>query len=95
MHALGNLFKHYFGRAAANGVDACIPCHAFNDTLLHEAHAAMKLQAGVHDFINEFATVRLHHRDFFGCFDSARMQPGRMESKPPSSSTLAASIAKR
>jgi len=83
MHAFGNLFKHYFSRAAAYGVHPCIPGHAFNGALSHEAHPAMKLQAGMHDFVNEFATVRLHHGNLSGRFNSARRQPCRMENKLP------------
>src|SRR5262245_14228808 len=85
MHALGNLLKHDFSRATTNGVHARIPCHAFNGALSHESHPPMELQAGVHDLVNELATVSLHHRNLSGCFNSARHQPGCMEDKLPPS----------
>ena len=59
MHALGNLFEHYFRRATTNRVHTCISCHAFDGALSHESHPAMEPQAGVHDLVNELATVSL------------------------------------
>src|SRR5262249_37693079 len=83
IHALGNLLEHYFSRATTDGVHARIPRHAFDSALTHKSHPTMELQAGVHDLVNELATVSLHHRNFSGCFNSARRQPGGMEDKLP------------
>src|SRR5262245_54133916 len=81
MHALRDLFEHDFSRTTANGVHARIPGHALDGALSHESYAAMELQAGLHDLVNELATVSLHHGNLSGCFDSARRQPGCMEYK--------------
>jgi long-subunit fatty acid transport protein len=88
MHALGNLFEHYFRRATTNRVHTRISCHAFDGALSYESHPAMELQAGVHDLVNELATVSLHHRNLSGCFNSAGRQPGCMEDKLPPSLSL-------
>src|SRR5262245_49460518 len=76
LHPLGDFFEHHLGRAAADILDARIARHALDGALAHETHAAVKLHAIVHDFVDELAAIGLDHGHFAGGVDSLGIEPG-------------------
>ena len=59
LQPLRHLLEHDFGGAAADVLRARVARHALDRALAHEADAAVKLQAGVGDLVDQLAAIGL------------------------------------
>ncbi len=81
--ALGHFFEHDLGGASSDGQDAGVPGHAFDRRLAHVAHAAVKLQAVVHDPVDHLSAECLHPGHFADVVLSRVAQPGGVVHRGP------------